>query len=1319
MAKIETYQQDTQLTNEDLLTGSNYVSPGVYTTKNYKLGDIASFIGGSVAVSDLSLKNNGGIIKDSGLITLDLGASAITGTLAITDGGTGQTTASAAFNAIKQVATTTNTGVASFDSNYFTVTGGAVTLATTSTTAELNILDGVTASTAELNILDGVTVSTAELNILNGVTATDSELNLVDGATAGTVANSKAVIYGSSGEVNATTLQVAGSSITSSVAELNILDGVTASTAELNILDGVTSSTAELNILDGVTATATELNLLDGVTSSTAELNILDGVTSTATELNILDGKAFLDEDNMASDSATGIASQQSIKAYVLSNPVNCLVGNQTITLSGDVTGSGATSITTTIAADAVHATMVNDDIISGQTELTSGNVVDADEMLISDGGTIKKVGMDSLKAYFPDTNTQNTTTLSFVDSTNDVILRNTTGGAGSGTQDIKFVAGSNVTLTPSGTNMTIASQAFGTVHTVSSESAMISATSTGGDIVIRTDVSKTFIHNGGSAGTAADFSELQFSGINNIALTAGDGITLSRTTITNTDNDLTITNALATDTVTGGIQLFSNTDQSVAANSVTTTASRTYGLQLNSADQGVVNVPWTDTVYTLPVATNSALGGIKIGYTDNGKNYALELDGDNEAYVNVPWTDTVYTLPLSADGTRGGVQIGYAENGKNYPVELSSEKMFVNVPWVNTEYSAMTDSALGLGKLRYTRGSTPAAETKTETANRTYGITDNSNNQLVVNVPWVNTTYDIMGSGNSYAAGLVLAGNATHNSQFLRKDGTWVVPDNDNTFRTIKVDTNNDGTANETIGATEELKLLGGTNVTLAESAGTVTITSTDTNTNELTKWTIRDDDDDDKLVEHGNFIKFESAVGAAGTNITGAGTTGNPWIMTITSPNDNTQLTTEEVQDIVGAMFTNNTETRISADYQDSDGTIDLVVDDMNYTLPLAASGTRGGVKIGYAENGKNYPVELDSEKMFVNVPWTDTDNNSYINAASFNTSTGVLTLSGVGSAGATVDLDNRYLTSYSETDTLATVTGRGASTTTATNFTGSLTVNGSGAGAYLYVSGNANGTTPPTSYDTGMAFVWNNSAGSRENEIYYATGSGASQTDNDDSYFSFINRFNPSGTPTDTRTFKLFGDGRLVIKGNYQAHDGTNLIYNSGATSYFVANKYTLMGNATNPGTTAATFYDQANEGPTISGLNVCFRTGSTPSQTGKLNSSGTFTVSGDVVAFGSPSDISLKENIKPIENALDKVEKLQGVTFDWKEKQEDILDIKEDIGFIAQDVQKVLPELVKENDNGKLSLRHHGIVPVLLEAIKELSNRIKVLENGSTK
>ena len=70
----------------------------------------------------------------------------------------------------------------------------------------------VTSTAAEINILDGVTATTAEINILDGVTATTAELNLVDGSSAGTIVNSKGVVYGSSGEVNATTLQIAGTS---------------------------------------------------------------------------------------------------------------------------------------------------------------------------------------------------------------------------------------------------------------------------------------------------------------------------------------------------------------------------------------------------------------------------------------------------------------------------------------------------------------------------------------------------------------------------------------------------------------------------------------------------------------------------------------------------------------------------------------------------------------------------------------------------------------------------------------------------------------------------------------------------------------------------------------------------------------------------------------------------------------------------------------------------------------------------------------------------------------------------------------------------
>ena len=78
--------------------------------------------------------------------------------------------------------------------------------------------------------------------------------------------------------------------------------------------------------------------------------------------------------------------------------------------------------------------------------------------------------------------------------------------------------------------------------------------------------------------------------------------------------------------------------------------------------------------------------------------------------------------------------------------------------------------------------------------------------------------------------------------------------------------------------------------------------------------------------------------------------------------------------------------------------------------------------------------------------------------------------------------------------------------------------------------------------------------------------------------------------------------------------------------------------------------------------------------------------------------STSDIKLKENIKTIENSLDKVLKLRGVEFDWKESKE------HSIGVIAQEVEEVLPELVHET-KGTKTVSYGNITAVLIEAIKE--------------
>jgi len=120
-----------------------------------------------------------------------------------------------------QPSTTVNTGATGYAAGNLVI--GALTTtgitigstAVTSTAAELNILDGVTSTATELNILDGVTSTTAELNILDGVTSTATELNLLDGSSANTVVNSKAVIYGSSGELAGTLSTAAQTNITS------------------------------------------------------------------------------------------------------------------------------------------------------------------------------------------------------------------------------------------------------------------------------------------------------------------------------------------------------------------------------------------------------------------------------------------------------------------------------------------------------------------------------------------------------------------------------------------------------------------------------------------------------------------------------------------------------------------------------------------------------------------------------------------------------------------------------------------------------------------------------------------------------------------------------------------------------------------------------------------------------------------------------------------------------------------------------------------------------------------------------------------------
>ena len=257
----------------------------------------------------------------------------------------------------------------------------------TSTAAELNILDGVTSTAAELNIMDGVTSTAAELNILDGVTSTTAELNIVDGVTATTAELNILDVSTASGASTSTflrgdgswqaitgqghTIQNAGSNLSSRTglnfdgtyligtddsgsnqtdvtlhSTLQGLASVTSTAAELNIMDGVTSTTAELNILDGVTSTASELNINDGATLTTDEINLLD--ISTAANAST---STFLRGDG-SWQSPTGGGASLAFKTFSVSGQSNVVADDTADTLT--LIASGDTTITTNAGNDSI-----------------------------------------------------------------------------------------------------------------------------------------------------------------------------------------------------------------------------------------------------------------------------------------------------------------------------------------------------------------------------------------------------------------------------------------------------------------------------------------------------------------------------------------------------------------------------------------------------------------------------------------------------------------------------------------------------------------------------------------------------------------------------------------------------------------------------------------------------------------------------------------------------------------------------------------------------------------------------------------------------
>ena len=257
----------------DSLAFSQFSSSGEVTA-----GDGLQKSGSELSVD---LKSNGGLVIESSELALKLDASSITGTLAISDGGTGGTSSSVArtnlgvaigsdvmahsakLDAIAAL-NTTDGGIIVGNGSTFVLETGATARSSLGVSigsqvqaydADLDNLSGCQSGASaalaaltesEVQILDGATLTTSELNLLDGVTATTSELNFTDGVTSNiqTQLDSK-----QASDAQLTELATMSSGTASALADLTgtecqILDGATVTTSELNIIDGNTSATS-------------------------------------------------------------------------------------------------------------------------------------------------------------------------------------------------------------------------------------------------------------------------------------------------------------------------------------------------------------------------------------------------------------------------------------------------------------------------------------------------------------------------------------------------------------------------------------------------------------------------------------------------------------------------------------------------------------------------------------------------------------------------------------------------------------------------------------------------------------------------------------------------------------------------------------------------------------------------------------------------------------------------------------------------------------------------------------------------------------------
>ncbi len=832
-----------------------------------------------------------------------------------------------------------------------------------------------------------------------------------------------------------------------------------------------------------------------------------------------------------------------------------------------------------------------------------------------------------------------------------------------------------------------------------------------------------------------------------------------------------TYTLPVATTTVLGGIKLEDDTEQTVAANAVSATASRTYGLQLNSSDQGVINVPWTDTQNPFQTITGTGTDNTDSGVLlSNSGGTVLVLGATgiaaSQATNTITLTGTTYALSgIGTDNTDSGIRLaGTGTSAANTDVLILGTGSTTVSQTGNT---ITIDSAAGSynWSVKDNQG-TPVSKTlantevlqfvmATHASAPTAVLTDTGGNSpYIMTLTGKDTTYSL---ATTSASGLIPTLPNPHGGKFLRGDNTWVVPDyipdTQNEYATSWVD---DLTTNSLIAlrltesgagsGTQDINIVQGSNMTFTYTdANNITLSATDNNDNTTYAFSVTDPGGtNSNLTITPSTGTAQTIAFTGGTNIDIVPGT-NQMTFNATDQYSGTVTSIDAGIGLETASGNAITSTgTILVDYGPgtgnvitfsnggtSGGTIDKTADYFMWSdtsdaktvkhnliqdLPFAPSSAAGTVTS--VTGGDGITASASTITPIVSVDYTTTGSANLISSALSSAITvpdddEILILKSSGSAVGTVE--RTKVSKLNFTNNAGTLTA----------VTGTAPVVSSGGTApdisMAAATGSVNGYLTATDWTT-----FNNKT-SNTGTVTSVGGTGT------------VSGLTLSGTVTTSGSLTLGGSLTLTssdittgggITGTGTANyvskwssataqtnsllrdDGVGLsVGDSADANYtlYINDEYGYKSNiSVNAGigfyaTCAGVLTGTLFKGEASSGVVMT------------MLQNGTLEVTGDLIAYGSPSDKKLKENIKPIEKALDKVEKLEGVTFDWKENDKEVRQTWiHDIGFIAQDVQKVIPELVRENEDGLLSMRHQGVTPILVEAIKELKAEIEELK-----